>query len=172
MAELRRLPRSVPERVVHLDNHHDLFTRVRTVNGALISLNLLILLVASLFPWPAAVISASQRTGDSSDQVTASLLYAGIGFLVPLSFIAVYSYLARHPNLLTESTQIQYIRTARRRTFVSIVVFPLTAALAVVSPFLALALFIAVPTFFLAAVFIQEQTENGDAAALAGNEPS
>ncbi len=151
-------------------NHHDLFTRVRSVDATLITLNLVILLVASLFPWPAGVVSASQRSGDASDQVAASLLYAGIGFLVPLSFIAVYRYLARHPNLLTEPAQVTYVRAATRRALVSIVVFPLTAALAFLSPYVALALFIAVPAFFIATVFLQERADDADADADADDE--
>jgi uncharacterized membrane protein len=140
-------------------NHHDLFTRVRSVDASLITLNLLLLLVASLFPWPAAVLSAAQRSGDHHDQIAASLLYAGIGFLVPISFIALYTYLGRSPLLLTDPAQVGYTRISRRRALVSIVVYPLTAALSFLSPDLALALFVAVPVFFIASVFIQERTE-------------
>ena len=115
-------------------NHHDLFTRVRGVDARLITLNLLLLLVASLFPWPAAVISAAQRSGDHYDQIAASLLYAGIGFLVPLTFIVVYTYLARTPALLTDPAHTAYAVTNRRRALVSIVVYPVAAILAFVSP--------------------------------------
>jgi uncharacterized membrane protein len=143
-------------------NHHDLFSRIRGVDAGLISLNLLLLLVASLFPWPAAVISAAQLNGDRHDQIAASLLYAAIGFLVPLTFIAVYSYLARARYLFTDPAQAAYVRVSRRRALVSIVVYPITAALAFVSTDLTLALFIAVPLFFIAAVFIQERTEHDE----------
>jgi TMEM175 potassium channel family protein len=141
-------------------NHHDLFTRVRAVDARLITLNLLLLLVASLFPWPAAVISAAQRTGDRRDQITASLLYAGIGFLVPLTFIAIYTYLNRTPRLLTDPSHTDYTRTSRRRAFVSIITYPVTAALAFWSPTADLALFIAVPGYFIASVFTQERVES------------
>jgi uncharacterized membrane protein len=108
-------------------NHHDLFTRVRGVDARLIALNLVLLLVASLFPWPAAVISAAQRTGGRHDQITASLLYAGVGFLVPVAFIAIYTYLSRTPELLADPADTGYTRTARRRAFVSIVTYPVTS---------------------------------------------
>ena len=140
-------------------NHHDLFTRVRGVDAALVSLNLVLLLVASLTPWPAAVISAAQLDGDRHDQIAAAVLYAGIGFLVPLTFIATYSYLLRTPHLFTDASGIAYSRVSRRRALVSIVVYPITAALAFVSTYLALALFIAVPLFFIATVFIQQRSE-------------
>lgn len=144
-------------------NHHDLFTRIRGVDAGLVSLNLALLMVASLFPWPTAVISASQRNGDRHDQIAASLLYAGVGFLMPLTFIAVYSYLARTPRLLTDPSQAAYLQVSRKRALVSIVIYPLTAALAFVSTDLALALFLAVPLFFIVAVFLQQRADQADA---------
>ncbi|MDQ2781847.1 TMEM175 family protein [Lapillicoccus sp.] len=140
-------------------NHHDLFTRVRGVDATLITLNLFLLLVASLFPWPTAVISASQRGGDRDDQIAASLLYAGVGFLVPLTFIAVETYLIHAVDLLTDPAQVDYLRTSRRRAMFSVVVYPITAALAFVSPYLSLTLFVVVPLFFIAAVFVQERAD-------------
>jgi uncharacterized membrane protein len=139
-------------------NHHDLFTRVVGVNAGLVTVNLALLLVASLFPWPTAVVSASQRGGERSDQITADLLYAGIGFLVPLTFIAICTYLSRSPHLLV-GRDTGYVRVLRRRSLVSIVVYPATATLAFASPDLALALFLAVPLFFIASVFVQERAE-------------
>jgi hypothetical protein len=58
------------------------------------------------------------------------LLYAGVGFLVPVAFIAIYTYLSRTPELLADPADTGYTRTARRRAFVSIVTYPVTAALA------------------------------------------
>jgi hypothetical protein len=89
----------------------------------------------------------------------ASLLYAGIGFLVPLTFIAVYTYLANNSHLLTGTGHMAYTRTSRRRAFVSIVTYPVTAALAFLSPLLSLILFIAVPAYFISSVFTQERRQ-------------
>jgi uncharacterized membrane protein len=55
-------------------NHHELFTLVRQVDARVICANLLLLLVASLFPWPAAVISSAVRDGNHDDQVAATVL--------------------------------------------------------------------------------------------------
>lgn len=141
-------------------NHHDLFTRIRGVDAGLLSLNLLLLLVASLFPWPTAVVSSALLDGDTHDQITAGLLYAVIGFMVPLAFIAIYTYLIRNPHLFTDPTHVAYSRISRRRSMLSIVVYPITAALVFVSVDVALALFVAVPLFFIAAVFLQQRTEH------------
>lgn len=142
-------------------NHHDLFNRVNRADAGVVSLNLVVLLVASLFPWPTAVVSSALLDGDEHDQVAACVLYAGIGFLVPLTFIAMFTYLLRAPHLLADSTQLEYVRVSRRRALVSIVVYPITVALATVSVDAALALFVAVPLFFISAVFVQERAERG-----------
>ena len=91
-------------------NHHELFTLVRRVDARLICANLLLLLITSLFPWPAAVISAAVRDGNHADQVAATVLYAVMGFLVPLAWIVVYRYLSHSPHLLTDAAATGYAR--------------------------------------------------------------
>ena len=130
-------------------NHHDLFTRVRRVDTTLMCANLALLLITSLFPFPAAVISASMRDGDRSDQISAALLYALVGFLLPLAWIWVYGYLARSPQLLTNPDEAQYMRSGARRSCVSLVVYPLAAALAFIEPVLALVAYVVLPFYFI-----------------------
>lgn len=140
-------------------NHHELFGRIARVDVRLNCLNLALLLVASLFPFAVAVVSASHAGGDRGDQIAASVVYAGIGFCVPLAFIAIYSYLAGAPDLFVEATHVSYALVARRRALVSVVVYPVTAGLAFLSPNLTLALFVSVPVFFIAAVFFQQRPD-------------
>lgn len=131
-------------------NHHDLFTRVHRVDIRLICANLLLLLVASLFPWPAAVISAAVRTGTHDDEIAATVLYAGIGFLVPLAWILVYRYLSHSPQLLTEPAEVAYTRAGVRRSLLSVIVYPAAGALAFIDPIIALVSFVVLPIFFIA----------------------
>jgi uncharacterized membrane protein len=130
-------------------NHHDLFTRVARVDIRLICANLVLLLVSSLFPWPASVISAAEREGTHADQVAAAVLYAAVGFSVPLAWIGVYRYLARSPQLLVDAADTAYMRSGSRRSLVSLVVYPVAALLAFAVPDLALALFVALPLFYI-----------------------
>jgi uncharacterized membrane protein len=130
-------------------SHHDLFTRVRRVNTPLMGANLVLLLVASLFPFPAAVISAAMRGGDRSDQISADLLYALIGFLIPIAWIILYGYLGRSPQLLTDSGAVSYMRQGQRRSLVSLVVYPIAAALSFIDPLVSLVAFAALPMFFI-----------------------
>jgi uncharacterized membrane protein len=135
-------------------NHHDLFSRVRRVDPPAICANLLLLLVSSLFPWPAAVMSAAVHSGDHSDQVAATVLYAAVGFLVPVAWFVLYSYLAHAPALFIDSTGLAYVIRARRRSWISIVVYPVTVVLAFVAPVAAIIAFVALPAYFIGTVVV------------------
>jgi uncharacterized membrane protein len=107
-------------------------------------------LVTSLFPWPASVISAAVETGNHSDQVAATVLYAAIGFLVPLAWIVLYRYTARSPHLLSDPNDAATARTGARRSLLSVIIYPIAAALAFIAPVAALIAFIALPLYFIA----------------------
>jgi uncharacterized membrane protein len=143
-------------------NHHDMFTRVRSVDTRVVGANILILLVASLFPWPAAVIAAAVHAGDHDDQVISAALYAGIGFCVPLAFICVYGYLARHPELLTHVREVDYMRRGTRRSLVSIVVYPVAALIALIAPVISLIAYVALPAFFIATLLRETRRDVGE----------
>jgi uncharacterized membrane protein len=138
-------------------NHHDLFTRVRGVNPKLMVVNLGLLLTSSVIPFPTAVLSSAMRDGDRHDQVVASVLYAGIGLLMALSWTVLYGYLEREPKLLVEPSDARYMHGGLRRTMISIVAFPVGAALAFVEPTISLIAYAALPFFFMAAVLYAKE---------------
>ena len=145
-------------------NHHDLFTRVRRVNIQVIVANLLVLLVSSLFPWPAAVIGSAWTDAVDdiqikSDQITACILYAVVGLGVPLAFRVLYGYLGRTPALLESPRQVAYMRSSVRRSNFSLVIYPIAAGLAFVAPVIALVLFAIVPLFFIVTVLREPKSE-------------
>jgi uncharacterized membrane protein len=135
-------------------NHHDLFSRVRRVDPPLICANLLLLLVSSLFPWPAAVMSAAVRSGNHSDQVAATVLYAAVGMLVPVTWLLLYAYLAKAPALFVDATGPRFVRKAMRRSYVSIVLYPVAIVLAFIEPIAAIVAFVALPAYFLGTVVV------------------
>jgi uncharacterized membrane protein len=135
-------------------NHHDLFTRVHRVDARLICANLVLLLVASLFPWPASVLSAAVRDGNRGDQIAGTVLYAAVGFLVPLAWMLLYGYLARAPQLLSGPDGAAFLGRAARRPLVSIVVYPAAAVLGFAVPVAALIAFAVVPLFFIGVVVL------------------
>ena len=144
-------------------NHHDLFHRVKRVDIRLICLNLFLLLVSSIFPWPAAVVSSAIRTGTHHDQVVAVLLFAVVGFAVPVAWIGLYSYLKRHPTLLTNPAEARYMADGSRRSTVGLVVFPVAAVIGLWQPVVALVAFVLVPAFFIATLLYPRPTEPSSA---------
>lgn len=133
-------------------NHHDLFTRVRQVDISLICANLFLLLVTSLFPWPASVVSAASRHGDHHDQVVAAGLYALVGFFVPVAWNLVYRHLIRHPHLLEDASDVAYVRRGARLTTIPLVIYPLAAVAALWQPIVAVAAFVVIPAIFIASL--------------------
>jgi uncharacterized membrane protein len=138
-------------------SHHNLFTRVDRVDARLICANLLLLMVSSLFPWPASVIAEAVRDGTHRDQVAATVLYAIIGFFVPLAWIVLYRCIERSPHLLRASEDSAFARIATKQSLVSLVVYPIAAALAFIAPVAALVAFVALPLFFVGTVFASQE---------------
>jgi uncharacterized membrane protein len=130
-------------------NHHDLFTRVRRVDTRLVGVNLLLLLVSSLFPWPAAVVGGAVKDGSYNDEIAAVVLYAAVGFLVPVAWMLLYRYLERKPALLLGEADVAYVRAGWRKSTVSLVAYPMAAGIAFVAPVVALLIYIALPAFFI-----------------------
>jgi uncharacterized membrane protein len=133
-------------------SHHDLFTRVKRVDIKLMCINLLLLLVSSLFPYPAAVLSAAMRSGDRSDQIYSCVLFAALGVLLPVTWRLMYGYLVRSPHLLTDPAELAYMQLGKRRTAIGIAVFPLAALCSLVSPVISLVTYAALPLFYIGAL--------------------
>jgi len=74
-----------------------------------------------------------------------------------VSWIVLYRCVQGSPQLLIDPGQVDFVRSSIRRATVSVVVFPLAAALAFVSPVAALVDFVALPLFFIGAVFVAVQ---------------
>ncbi len=145
-------------------HHHEVFQRVRGVDVRLLCLNLFLLLVASLFPWPASVISAAIRHGTHADLVTACLLYAGVGLSVPLAWIPLYRYLVASPQLLNSPGDVTYMSAGARRALVSIAGYPLAGALALVEPMAAVFVYALIPVFFLVTLLLPNAARGEQAA--------
>ena len=81
--------------------HHSLFDRIARVDGPLLAANLGVLLLASLLPFPTAVLSAAFRVGDHRDQTVGIVLYAVLSVALILIWYVLSGHLARTPGLPT-----------------------------------------------------------------------
>jgi uncharacterized membrane protein len=137
-------------------SHHDLFTRIRRIDARLICANLLLLLVSSLFPWPASVIAEAIRDGNHRDQVAATVLFAIVGLLVPLAWLVLYRCVQRSPHLLRDGDDVAFTRVASKQALVSVIVYPIAAVLAFIAPVESLIAFVLLPLFFIGTVFASQ----------------
>lgn len=138
--------------------HHSLFNRIARVNARLIAQNLLYLLLASLVPFAAGVVSDSLRVGERSDQVVAVGLFTLVSIALSLSWYWLSWYVEKTPELLIDSSEVSALRRSRKSQLFAI--FPPIAALALAffSPLLALAIIGVLPLFYLGSIM---RTERG-----------
>lgn len=129
-------------------NHHHLFSRVRAVDTGLLCANLALLLTSSVLPFPTAVLGAAFQDGDPADQRAAELLYTGLAGLTAVAWLIIFSYLARHPQLLHQHTNARFFAGERRRAALGIGGYAAAAATALILPVAALALCLALPIFY------------------------
>ena len=81
-------------------NHHAMFALVRRVDRPLLFLNLLLLLVIAVIPFPTAVVG--QWITDSQDAPMAAALLGVVFLVMGLSFGAIWLYAVGHHELALE----------------------------------------------------------------------
>ena len=129
-------------------SHHTMFHRLARVDHSVLVLNLVLLLCIVVLPFTTSVLSSYLDV--SGQGVLAAVLYAG-SFLVTSSlfFALQYHLLKRRPHLLREAPDPVQTRSILRRGLVSIPVYVLAAAAALVSPYLTLGICMALGLFYL-----------------------
>jgi len=81
--------------------HHSLFVRLRFVDPALMRINIVLLMVVSLLPFPTGLVADAIDV--SRDSERAAVVVYGITLLViDLLLLAASRYAAKHPELLFE----------------------------------------------------------------------
>jgi uncharacterized membrane protein len=137
--------------------HHAMFRRLKSVNSALMSLNLLYLLLTSVLPWPTSVISSAMRTGDHNDQVVALVLFSAISLALSASWLGLCFFVERNPHLLKDPAAAVTIRTERRMQLAAFAPAIVAIPVAFASPVVALLMHAVTPLVYLATLFRTEQ---------------
>lgn len=130
-------------------SHHNAFTRIRRADPVVLLLNLVLLLGASLVPWPTALISSALRDGHRDDQIAAVLVYSLVTVLVGVPWVLLSARLARRPHLLDSDADRNWMRRNAWQSSGSIVVAVVASAIAFLAPIASLILYVVVPTAFL-----------------------
>ncbi len=130
-------------------HHHTVFSRIRRVEPAVILLNLLLLLGVSLLPWPTSLIAASIRDDVGSDGIVACAIYAAVALIVMIAWSALSAALSRRPHLLRSPEESTWMRMNAWEALLSGVPVIVAVGAALITPLLSLALFVAIPIYFL-----------------------
>lgn len=129
-------------------NHHQLFTRIASVDTGLLWRNLALLLTTSVLPFPTAVLGSAFQHGDHGDQVTGLVFYALVSATMAATWLLLFHYLAANERLLAEHTAASFFAQERQRALVGVGFYLLAAAVAVWQPLAGLAVAATLPVFY------------------------
>jgi uncharacterized membrane protein len=128
-------------------NHHAMIRRVKAVDHEILILNLLLLLTVGLLPFTTALMAAYLK--QSEGEALAAAIYAGSFLLMSVAFAATNrTILFRKHHLLSSSIGAAIRRSIIRRGVAGLVPYLAATILAVVSPYLTLAICGAVAVFY------------------------
>ncbi len=130
-------------------NHHALFARVGKVNGGVLWRNLILLLPASILPFPTATLAYAMQHGTLADQRAALTLYGLVAAAMGATWLLMFFYLDRHRELLRGDVPAGFFREERRRAALGILSPVIAIAIGVPLPGAALIVFLLVPIFYV-----------------------
>src|SRR4051795_9183579 len=128
-------------------NHHTLFGYIARVDRTLIFLNLLLLMVVALIPWPTSLVADYLDRGGSQARVAVAV-YSGVMVLASLMFTIFWWYATRSGRLLDADVDARAARATVPRFALGLAVYPMTVGLAFVSPVLTLAVHGALAVYY------------------------
>jgi TMEM175 potassium channel family protein len=129
-------------------NHHQLFTRIASVDKGLLWRNLALLLPTSVLPFPTAVLGRAFQSGSHTDQQVGVIFYVAVAALMGASWLALFHYLSRNEQLLGRHTPAAFFAHERGRAVFGIVLYMLTALVALWRPEIGLAIAAVLPVFY------------------------
>ena len=128
-------------------NHHAMIRRLKAVDHEILILNLLLLLTVGLLPFTTALMAAYLK--ESEGEALAAAIYAGSFLLMSLVFAAMNrTILFRKDHLLAARIDAATRRSIITRGVAGLVPYLAATILAVVSPYLTLAICGAVAGFY------------------------
>jgi uncharacterized membrane protein len=116
-------------------NHHSMFVTIGQVDRPLMFLNLILLLMIALVPFPTAVVAAT-IDGTPADARAGALLYSIVSLGIAFGFSAVRMWTLAHPHLLVADFDVVAARTARGHWsfYLGIIMYIALIGVALISP--------------------------------------
>lgn len=129
-------------------NHHQMFTRIAAVDNGLVWRNLALLGIASVLPFPTAVLSGAFQDGSRRDEKVGVVFYALIAAALSVTWIAVFQYLATNARLLADNASAAFFARERGRSLIGLATFLIAGLAALWQPIIGLVLALAMTIFF------------------------
>jgi uncharacterized membrane protein len=114
-------------------NHHAMFQRIAHVDRPLLVLNLVLLMVIVLVPFPTSLMGQYVPAG-GDDARAAATVYAGLAVLISICFSSVWLYTLTHPAVLAPGMDREAALKMAPRFALGFVMYVLCLPLAQVSP--------------------------------------
>jgi uncharacterized membrane protein len=128
-------------------NHHTIFAHLRRVDRPLQVLNLLLLLVVALIPFPTSILATYLESGH--DQAAAGAVYGVVMTAMGVSFGSLWMYVLRHDALRTTTISVARKRELLLRFAVGSPIYAAGIGLAFVSAKLSLLIYAALAIYYL-----------------------
>ncbi len=128
-------------------NHHVMIRRLREPDHAILFLNLLLLMSIAVLPFAASLMAAYLK--ESEGQHLAAAIYSGAFLVMALFFAALNRHiLLVKPHRLREPLSLDRRRQILFRSVTGVIPYAIATALAVVSPYVTIAICAALGVFY------------------------
>jgi uncharacterized membrane protein len=128
-------------------NHHTMIDRLRETDHAILILNLLLLMSIGILPFATQLMATYLR--EPSGQTLAAAVYSGSLLLMSLVFSALNRLiLLRKAHMIEQTLPLERRRQILARALTGLLPYTLATILALVSPYLTLAICAAVAVFY------------------------
>jgi uncharacterized membrane protein len=129
-------------------NHHDMFRDIERVDHWLLVSNLLLLLSVSFVPFSTAVLAENLENSDAL--LTATLLYGGTATVSAIFFNAIWLHaMTNRERLMDDHISDARLNTRTKRYIIGPFAYGITLPIAFVTPWAALALYVAYAVLYL-----------------------
>jgi len=107
--------------------HHSLFSRLREVDATLMRLNIALLMLVSFLPFPTQLVADALTESEAAERA-AVVVYGAVALSIELVLATMARHVASQPGLAGDGEEAR-APGARKRGFLSVVVYPLAIVL-------------------------------------------
>jgi uncharacterized membrane protein len=115
--------------------HHNLFTRLKYVDAALLRINMLLLMATAFLPFPTGVLAQGLNASDSAERA-AIAFYGATVLVIELLLVAGVRHVGSQPDLLVEPSAAETLpirRQHERRGWFRSLAYPAAIAFGIIA---------------------------------------